>query len=255
MNPSGRPKNTSTSILVKLAHASAPFLSTFLLVHLSAPLLANLGGSNLSSSVMVSARILLDTIVNTGTNLQLFGREYYQTPFGEKYLLLTPFVVHVASGIARRLAAPASKQPVRKLTSPLSLSAYTALAIFVPIHIFTHRLAPADASAPIFAVGPAELDYEFVKTGLHLFPWHSWVLYTGLVVSVLVHAVEGVNVLRTTWLGAARLSSRARKLIAGAVAVPVMIGLWTLSREPLMALSSTVERYSSCFTRLWVYRV
>ena len=53
MNPADRPRKTSTSILVKLAHASAPFLSTFLLVHLSAPLLANVGGSRLSSNVMV----------------------------------------------------------------------------------------------------------------------------------------------------------------------------------------------------------
>ncbi|KAG8217105.1 hypothetical protein J3R82DRAFT_5135 [Butyriboletus roseoflavus] len=234
MNPGDRPTKTSTPILVKLAHASAPFLSTFLLIHLSAPILANVGGSNLSS------------------NLLLLGREYYQTPFGEKYLLLTPFAIHVASGIARRLFAPPSKQP-RRLTSPLSLAGYTAL-VFLPIHVFTHRLAPTDASAPISAVGPAELDYEFVKTGLSRFPWRSWVLYSGLVVSVLVHAVEGANIIRASWVGT-RLSSRTRRVIAGAVSVPVMLGLWTLSREPLMALSSTVERYSACLTSLWVYRV
>ncbi|KAF8555457.1 hypothetical protein OG21DRAFT_1483897 [Imleria badia] len=235
MNPGGHWRETSTSILAKLSHVSAPFLSTFLLVHLSAPLLANVGGSNLSSNAM------------------LLGREYYQTPFGEKYLLLTPFVIHVASGVARRLFAPASKQP-RKFTSMLSLTAYAAL-VFVPIHVFTHRLAPTDASAPILGVGPAELDYEFVKTGLSRFPWRSWVLYTGLVASVVVHAVEGINILRTTWLGATRLSSRTRKLIAGAAALPVMLGLWTLSKEPLMALSSTVERYNACLRALWVYRI
>ena len=185
---------------------------------------------------------------------QLLGREYYQTPFGEKYLLLTPFVVHVASGIARRLIGPTpSKQP-RRLTSPLSLAAYASL-VFLPLHVFTHRLAPTDASSPaIMAVGPAELDYEFVKTGLSRFPWRSWALYSGLVVSVLVHAVEGVNIIRASWVGT-RLSSQTRRLIVGAAALPVMLGLWTLSREPLMALSSTVERYSACFTSLWVYRV
>ena len=104
------------------------------------------------------------------------------------------------------------------------------------------------------AVGPAELDYEFVKTGLSRFPWRSWALYSGLVVSVLVHAVEGVNIIRASWVGT-RLSSQTRRLIVGAAALPVMLGLWTLSREPLMALSSTVERYSACFTSLWVYRV
>jgi len=187
------------------------------------------------------------------SNVMLLGREYYQTPFGERYFLWTPFAIHVTSGIARRLFAPASKHP-RKLTSTLSLAAYTAL-IFLPIHVFTHRLAPTDASPPILAVGPAELDFEFVKTGLSRFPWRSWALYTGLVASVLVHAVEGVNILRTTWLGAARLSSRTLKFIAGAAALPAMLGLWTLSREPLMALSSTVERYSACFTSSWLYRI
>ncbi|KAF8129293.1 hypothetical protein EV363DRAFT_1503351 [Boletus edulis] len=226
MNPGDRSRNTSTSILTKFTRASAPFISTFLLVHLSAPLLANVGGSSLSSNAM------------------LLGREYYQTPFGEKYLLLTPLAIHVASGLAHRLLTPSSKQP-RKATSTLSLAAYSAL-IFVPIHFFTHRLAPTNTSPPIFAVGPAELDYEF---------WCSWALYAGLVVSVVVHAVEGVNILCTTWFGTTRLSSRIRKLVAGAAAVPVMLGLWTLSREPLMALSSTVERYAACLTTLWVYRV
>lgn len=183
------------------------------------------------------------------------GREYYQTPFGEKYLLLTPFAIHVASGLARRFFSPtrAATHP-RKLTSMLSLSAYAAL-VFVPIHFLTHRLAPTDASPHILAVGPAELDYEFVKTGLHQFPWRSWALYAGLIGSVVVHAVEGINVLRTTWLGAARLSPRVRKLMAGAIALPVVLGVWTLSREPLLALSSIVERYRACFTTLWVYRV
>lgn len=42
-------------ILAKVAHGSAPFLSAFLLVHLSAPIMANVGGSSLASQVMVCA--------------------------------------------------------------------------------------------------------------------------------------------------------------------------------------------------------
>ncbi|KIK94592.1 hypothetical protein PAXRUDRAFT_11951 [Paxillus rubicundulus Ve08.2h10] len=230
------PPNRLTSILTKLAHGSAPFLSTFILIHLSAPALATIGSSSLSSNVM------------------LLGREYYQTVFGERYLLLTPLAIHVSSSMTKRLIAPSSKPP-RKLTSTLSITAYSALLVFVPIHFITHRLAPADASPPIFAVGPSELDYEFVKTGLARFPWRSWALYTGLVASVLVHAVEGINVIGATWLGAPRISSRARKFIAGAAAFPVLLGVWTLSREPLMGLSSVAERYGASFTRSWVYRV
>ncbi|KAH0830143.1 hypothetical protein J3R83DRAFT_1491 [Lanmaoa asiatica] len=152
MNPSDRPRKTSTPILVKLAHASAPFLSTFLLIHLSAPVLANVGGSNLSSNLMVrltgkkaparDANCERTRIAISGTSSSWEGK---------KYLLLTPFLIHVASSISRRLFAPASKQP-RKLTSALSLAGYTSL-VFLPIHVFTHRLAPTDASLPIAAVG------------------------------------------------------------------------------------------------------
>lgn len=57
MDPDKKPKSTiatASSILTLLAHGSAPFISTFLLVHLSAPIVANIGGSGLASSVMVS---------------------------------------------------------------------------------------------------------------------------------------------------------------------------------------------------------
>ncbi|KIJ63340.1 hypothetical protein HYDPIDRAFT_134453 [Hydnomerulius pinastri MD-312] len=229
------PSSRLIPILTKLAHGSAPFLSTFLVIHLSAPVLANFGGSNLSSKLM------------------LLGREYYQTALGERYLLLTPLAIHVASSVAKRLVSP-PKQP-RKLTSLLSITGYAALLVFIPIHFSTHRLAPTDASAPIFAVGPSELDYEFVKTGLAQFPWRSWALYTGLVASVLVHMVEGDNVILPMWLGAPRIPSRTRKVIACMVALPVLLGVWTLSKEPLMALTSLAERYSASFARCWVYRL
>lgn len=39
--------------LTKLSHGTAPFITTFVLIHLSAPVLANLGGSSLASQVMV----------------------------------------------------------------------------------------------------------------------------------------------------------------------------------------------------------
>ena len=41
------------SYLTKLSHGSTPFITTFLLIHLTAPALANLGGSSLSSQTMV----------------------------------------------------------------------------------------------------------------------------------------------------------------------------------------------------------
>ena len=42
------------SYLTVISHASAPFITTFALIHLSAPAMGVVGGSSLSSQVMVS---------------------------------------------------------------------------------------------------------------------------------------------------------------------------------------------------------
>ena len=46
--------------LTRIAHASAPFITVFVLIHLTAPVMANLGGSSLSSQVMVSSMYAID---------------------------------------------------------------------------------------------------------------------------------------------------------------------------------------------------
>ena len=40
-------------VLTKVAHGSAPFITTFALIHLTAPVMANIGGTSLASQVMV----------------------------------------------------------------------------------------------------------------------------------------------------------------------------------------------------------
>jgi succinate dehydrogenase/fumarate reductase cytochrome b subunit len=227
----------TAAVLTNVAHISAPFLSVFLVVHLSAPALANVGGSSLSSNVM------------------LLGREYYQTGFGERYLLFIPLAAHVASSITKRIIDPRPASP-RKITSTLSLAAYSALLVFLPIHYYTHRVSPANPSPPIFAVGPAEVDYEFVKIGLARFPWRSWILYGGLVASIVVHAVEGAQIILASRFASLklRMRPRTRNIIAGVAAVPILAGLWTLSKEPLMVFASLAERYEAAFARSWVYR-
>lgn len=228
----------TVAVLTNVAHISAPFLSVFLIVHLSAPALANVGGSSLSSTVM------------------LLGREYYQTSFGERYFLFMPLAAHVASSIAKRIINPRSASP-RKITSTLSLAAYSTLLIFLPIHFYTHRVSPANPSSPIFAVGPSETDYEFIKTGLARFPWRSWILYGGLVASVMLHAVEGAQIIQASRFASRkfRMRPRTRKIVAGAAVVPILAGLWTLSKEPLMVFASLAERYEAAFARSWVYRI
>ncbi|KAF9009505.1 hypothetical protein BDQ17DRAFT_1323060 [Cyathus striatus] len=94
-------------VLTTVSHASSTFISTFLLVHLSAPALANLGGGSLASQTM------------------LLGREYYQTSLTEPLLLLTPLSVHALSGLLRRLLSPAPKTNPSPVTGALSATGCT----------------------------------------------------------------------------------------------------------------------------------
>ncbi|KII89379.1 hypothetical protein PLICRDRAFT_53817 [Plicaturopsis crispa FD-325 SS-3] len=223
--------------LTNIAHGTAPFITTFLLIHLSAPVLANLGGSSLASQVM------------------LLGREYYQTPFGETYLVKAPIVIHILASILKRVLSPPERPP-RPLSSLLTVSAFGVLA-FLPVHYFTHRISPALPGAPIFAVGPAELDYEFVKVGLRAFPWRSWFLYLGLIGGMSIHSTEGM---RTIWNTRLRktfggMKKEVSRIIALGSAVSIISGLVFLSQEPLMTFASVAERYLAAFTQSAIYRL
>jgi hypothetical protein len=100
------------------------------------------------------------------------------------------------------------------------------------------------------------VDYEFVKIGLARFPWRSWILYGGLFASVVLHAVEGAQIILASRFASLklRMRPRTRNIIAGVAAVPILAGLWTLSKEPLMVFASLAERYEAAFARSWVYR-
>ena len=45
-------------VLTRIAHGSAPFLTVFALIHLTAPAMANVGGTSLASQVMVRGRLM-----------------------------------------------------------------------------------------------------------------------------------------------------------------------------------------------------
>ncbi|TFK34867.1 hypothetical protein BDQ12DRAFT_706840 [Crucibulum laeve] len=226
-----------------ISHATSPFITTFLLIHLAAPVLANFGGSSLASQTM------------------LLGREYYQTGFGEKYLVLGPLAVHSLTGITKRLLSAPKVQP-RKLSSLLSLSGYAVGLLLLPIHFMTHRVDPTTDISPIFAVGPSELDYEFVKIGLHTWPWRSWLLYGSLVTSVTVHAIDGMAIIWNTWLrkplsaGWKRSARTTIMLLAlGGITFPVLTGIYSLGKEPLMTFASTAKRYQASFLQSLIYRI
>ena len=53
-----KPKFSALSLLTTIQRLPTPFISAFMLVHLSAPLIANIGGSSASSQVMASTYFL-----------------------------------------------------------------------------------------------------------------------------------------------------------------------------------------------------
>jgi hypothetical protein len=176
-------------------------------------------------------------------------------------LILTPLTVHAVSGIAKRLLSPKDRPP-RRLSSLLSITGYASALFFLPIHYIAHRVNPTIENPPIFAVGPSELDYEFVKTGLHVWPWSNWFLYTTLIVATSLHLADGMTIIWNTWLkdtvfGAWKQSNRNRRLGLSftGIALPVLAGLYALSCEPLMAFASTANRYQASFMSSFIYRI
>ncbi|KAI0303335.1 hypothetical protein B0F90DRAFT_1610424, partial [Multifurca ochricompacta] len=204
-----------SKVLTVLTHGSAPFITTFLIVHLAAPSIANLGGSALSSQTM------------------LIGREYYQTMFGERYLVFGPLFIHSTCAILKRLFSLRLSRP---LSSALSVTGYATALFFLPIHVITHRLAPADPTPPISSLSPSELDYEYVKAALRGWPVRSTLLYTALVFGVTLHAADGIAVMWSTWAPESKLipGRRVRQILTGATVVLVLNGLAVVAREPLL---------------------
>jgi len=193
---------------------------------------------------------------------QLLGREYYQTAVGEKYLLLGPIAIHSCAGITKRLLSPSkSFASPRPLSSLLTLTGYTTFLFFLPTHFATHRLLPTSLDAPISSLGPAELDYEFVKLGLQRWPWTSWFLYVGLVGSVALHMVDGWNGIKNMWFrnrtrsktGVFAGRKQMRALALGGLVLPVLTGLYVISSEPPMVFSSIAWRFETVFLESGMY--
>jgi len=184
--------------------------------------------------------------------LKLLGREYYQGTFTEPFLLFGPLAIHAAAGVTKRLI---NSNPIPPRPSLLTATAYPLLLIYLPIHLLTHRLIPSSPKPHISSFSPSELDYEFVKTGLARWPVRNWILYGGLALTGVIHAVEGWNVTGRTWFSGMALKKNIRKLLAGGIVGTVLLGLVFLSREPLVAFGSTLQRIDAIFLESFIYRM
>ncbi|KAF9533577.1 hypothetical protein CPB83DRAFT_873589 [Crepidotus variabilis] len=232
-----RLRTNTLPILTKTAHVTAPFITIFLLIHLAAPASATVGGSSLSTQTM------------------LLGREYYQSRLTEPLLILGPLAVHSLSGTFKRLLSPPGKPP-RPLKRLLSLTGYASMLFLLPIHFLVHRVAPTNELPPIDALGPSELDYEFVKAGLHTWPIRSWLLYGGLILSVTAHMADGVGIILSSW-SVPKLPSRLTRTVTilATVALPTLLGLYSLSTEPSIVFSSMQSRFKAVFMMSTIYNL
>lgn len=71
--------------------------------------------------------------------------------------------------------------------------------IILPIHVLSHRLAPSSSLAPVNSLSPSQLDFEYVKVGLKVWPILNWTLYSTLVIGMAFHAVEGAAYMYRVW--------------------------------------------------------
>ena len=84
-------------------------------------------------------------------------------------------------------------------------------------------------------------------------------LYGGLVLSTSLHMADGFQILWTKWtkFRPLVLSDRMRRRAAmvGALAVPSLLGLYVLSREPLIAFPGLISRYRAVYLSSFIFRV
>ena len=147
----------------------------------------------------------------------------------------------------------------RSSFSLLRISAYV-VALALPIHFVTNRLDPTIPDLPIAALGPSELDYEFVKFGLQKWPWRSALLYSGLVGGTLIHSAEGAAILWEKYVSK-RIGERwevtrmsKRRIQAAVIALLTLSGALVVWKEDLTPLSSLLSRFDATFTNSFFYR-
>ncbi|QRW27223.1 hypothetical protein RhiXN_01818 [Rhizoctonia solani] len=249
-------------------HLPTPFITTFMLIHLSAPALASIGGTDVANQVM------------------LLGREYYHGVPQEKSLVFLPITIHVGASLlkrvlklGRRLVVRSEKKGNRTVeesansgtnsltpSNVLVRTGYPLLLMLIP-HIATHRLIPSSPVPPISSISPSELDYTFVHFGLRNWPIRSWLMYAVLVGAGITHVIHGMPVvwrqtalkllkktraihsesrIGTSWY----ISPKVGLLAAGIV----LLGVLRISREDLFISRLMETRMTSAYRMSVFYR-
>lgn len=76
--------------------------------------------------------------------------------------------------------------------------------------------------------------------------------------SATLHLADGMAVIWNTYLKRKLASSSRKTRLAvslGVIALPVMMGIYALSQEPMMIFASTMERYKASFMSSTVYQI
>ena len=76
--------------------------------------------------------------------------------------------------------------------------------------------------------------------------------------SITLHLADGMAVIWNTYLKRklARSSRKTRLAMSlGVIALPVMMGIYALSQEPMMIFASTMERYKASFMSSTLYQI
>ncbi|CAE6432804.1 unnamed protein product [Rhizoctonia solani] len=268
------PKDTARPIypsvlrgLTYAQHLPTPFITTFMFIHLSAPALASIGGTDAANQVM------------------LLGREYYHGVPQENLLVFLPITIHVGASLIKRIVkfghhlminlkvkGGRIQEPATRGTNSLRTSdilMWTGYPLFLALtpHIATHRLIPSSPTPPISSISPSELDYTFVHFGLKNWPVRSWVMYALLVGAGITHAIYGMPVVwRQTTL---KLLKKARVLHsesrigtrwsispkAGLLGIGiVLLGVLRISRDNLFISRFAETRMASAYRMSALYR-
>jgi hypothetical protein len=189
---------------------------------------------------------------------QLLGREYYQTSFGESYLLLAPLGCHIAAGLTRRgliWFRKITRSKELHLTKPslLVTTAYVAMAL-VPIHFLVNREYPSIDEAPIFGLSPSQLNFEYVKFGLDRWPVRSWLLYGLMVPAVCLHGAEGMMTICRKRLRPSLHPGGWLRYVASTASFLALAGLFTMSRESISVYAGEAARFLAAYTKSTFYR-